>query len=92
MQVLDNAANPDGGAAVTSAGACYALYAPLLDLTRSVGSWNQVRIVATGGMAQVYAAVHVRLGQSVALKILLPEFAAHPEPRARFEREDFTDR
>jgi serine/threonine-protein kinase len=45
------------------------------------------RIVATGGMAQVYAAVHVRLGQSVALKILLPEVAAHPELRARFERE-----
>jgi len=45
------------------------------------------RIVATGGMAQVYAAVHVRLGQSVALKILLPEVATHPELRARFERE-----
>jgi serine/threonine-protein kinase len=45
------------------------------------------RTVATGGMAQVYAAVHVRLGQSVALKILLPEVAAYPELRARFERE-----
>ncbi len=48
MQVIDNAQNPDGGTAVTSAGACYALYGPSQDVTRPAGSWNEVRLVASG--------------------------------------------
>jgi hypothetical protein len=48
MQVIDNAQNPDGGTAVTSAGACYALYGPSRDVTRPAGSWNEVRLVASG--------------------------------------------
>jgi Domain of Unknown Function (DUF1080) len=46
FQVIDNRRNPDGGTAVTSAAACYGVYAPTLDVTRPAGSWNQVRIVA----------------------------------------------
>jgi hypothetical protein len=48
MQVIDNAQNPDAGTAVTSAGACYALYGPSRDVTRPAGSWNEVRLVASG--------------------------------------------
>ncbi|HYU79755.1 MAG TPA: DUF1080 domain-containing protein [Vicinamibacterales bacterium] len=48
MQVLDNARHPDGQSPLTSAGACYALYAPSRDVTRPTGSWNQVRVVASG--------------------------------------------
>ena len=48
MQVLDNAGHPDGRNPFSSAGACYALYPPSADVTRPVGSWNEVRIVAVG--------------------------------------------
>jgi hypothetical protein len=48
FQVIDNARNPGGGTDVTSAGACYALYAPPVDVMRPAGSWNQVRILANG--------------------------------------------
>ncbi len=48
MQVLDNAEHADGKLSSTSAGANYALHAPPRDLTRPVGLYNQVRIVADG--------------------------------------------
>ena len=48
MQVLDNAGHPDGANPLTSAGACYGLYAPTSAVARPVGSWNDVRIVANG--------------------------------------------
>jgi len=48
MQVLDNAEHPDGRNPKTSAGANYGLHAPLRDVTRPVGFFNQVRIVADG--------------------------------------------
>jgi hypothetical protein len=48
MQVLDNAEHPDGREPKTSAGSDYALHAPLRDVTRPVGFFNQVRIVADG--------------------------------------------
>jgi hypothetical protein len=48
MQVLDDAGHPDGANPLTSAGACYGLYAPTSAVTRPVGSWNEVRIVANG--------------------------------------------
>lgn len=47
MQVLDNAANP-GRDARQLAGACYDLYAPSKDVTRPLGEWNSVRIIARG--------------------------------------------
>jgi hypothetical protein len=43
-QVLDNSRHPDGKDPLTSAGACYALYAPAKDVTRPVGQWNEGRI------------------------------------------------
>ena len=48
MQVLDNSAHPDGANPKTSAGSNYALHAPASDVTRPVGEWNSVRIVARG--------------------------------------------
>ncbi|GJM22899.1 MAG: glycosyl hydrolase [Planctomycetota bacterium] len=48
MQVLDNTQHPDGRSPYTSAGANYALYAPLRDATRPVGEWNRVHIVVKG--------------------------------------------
>jgi hypothetical protein len=48
MQVLDNAGHADGRNPLSSAGACYGLYAPAADVTHPIGSWNAVRIVAAG--------------------------------------------
>jgi len=48
FQIIDNARNPGGGTDVTSAGACYALYAPPADVMRPAGSWNQARILVDG--------------------------------------------
>ncbi len=48
FQVLDNAGHADGSSGLSSAGACYGLYAPSQDVTRPPGAWNEVRIVANG--------------------------------------------
>lgn len=48
MQVLDNAGHRDGKNPLTSAGSNYALHAPVRDVTRPLGEWNDVRIVVTG--------------------------------------------
>ncbi|HEY8521851.1 MAG TPA: DUF1080 domain-containing protein [Gammaproteobacteria bacterium] len=48
FQVLDNASHPDGRNPLTSAGANYALHAPLRDATRPPGQWNDVRLVVDG--------------------------------------------
>jgi hypothetical protein len=47
-QVLDNARHPDGRDPLTSAGSDFAVYAPVRDVTRPVGEWNQARIVVNG--------------------------------------------
>jgi len=52
MQVLDNNGHVDGEHAETSAGSCYALYAPAQDVTRPIGEYNQVRIVAQDGLVE----------------------------------------
>lgn len=47
MQILDNAAYP-GRDPRQLAGACYDLYAPGKDVSRPLGQWNSVKIVADG--------------------------------------------
>jgi serine/threonine-protein kinase len=46
-----------------------------------------VRELGAGGMGRVYEGLHVRIGRRVAIKFLLPEFAAHSEIVRRFENE-----
>ena len=48
MQVLDDAAHPDGKNPKTSAGALYALIAPSAKVVKPTGEWNQARIVKKG--------------------------------------------
>jgi hypothetical protein len=47
-QVLDNAGHADGKKPETAAGSDYALHAPVKDVTRKPGEWNQARIVVKG--------------------------------------------
>jgi eukaryotic-like serine/threonine-protein kinase len=49
--------------------------------------YQDVQLVATGGMGQVYCAKDVALGRVVAIKLLDDRFATDPLLRKRFERE-----
>ncbi len=49
FQVLDNTGHGDGKSHLTSAGANYALHAPLEDVTRPPGQFNQAMIEVRGG-------------------------------------------
>ena len=51
------------------------------------GKFDLVGELGTGGMGHVFRAVHRRLGQTVAIKVLHPSIASDPELRHRFERE-----
>jgi hypothetical protein len=49
MQVLDDDRHVDGKTPETSAGACYAMYAPQGKVLRPVGEYNQVRLLVNDG-------------------------------------------
>ncbi|MFO0614966.1 MAG: serine/threonine-protein kinase [Polyangiaceae bacterium] len=51
------------------------------------GKFALVRLVAQGGLAQVYEAEDTLVGRRVALKVLLPEHASSAEVVRRFRRE-----
>ncbi len=51
------------------------------------GKYAVTRVLGEGGMGVVYEAMHVRLRQPVALKLLRPELLADPVVVSRFERE-----
>ena len=51
------------------------------------GKYRIERVLGRGGMGVVVAALHLQLGERVALKFLLPEALHNPEAVARFDRE-----
>jgi serine/threonine-protein kinase len=51
------------------------------------GKYQIERLIGSGGMAEVYAAVNIRTSRRVALKWILPALATSPEVLARFRRE-----
>lgn len=52
MQVLDNELHPDGRDPRTSAGANYALHAPVRDVTRPPGLFNEVHLTVQDGRVE----------------------------------------
>ncbi len=52
-----------------------------------LGQYELVRRIGSGGMAEVYEAVHRGLKKTVAIKVLLPDVAESVDLRARFLRE-----
>ena len=52
-----------------------------------LGPYEILGPIGAGGMGQVYRARDPRIGRDVAIKVLPPEFSAHPERLKRFERE-----
>jgi eukaryotic-like serine/threonine-protein kinase len=64
--------------------------APELASGRELGSYQITRRIGSGGMGEVYEAVHTRLRKRVALKTLRQSLARSGEARARFLREGET--
>src|SRR3954447_25868282 len=60
---------------------------PTIPGTILAGKYRVERILGQGGMGVVVEARHIALDERIALKFLLPEFAAQPEAATRFLRE-----
>jgi hypothetical protein len=53
----------------------------------TLGSYELLSLLGSGGMGEVYRARHAKLGREVAVKVLRPEYASMPEVVARFFQE-----
>ncbi|MBC8098111.1 MAG: protein kinase [Armatimonadetes bacterium] len=60
---------------------------PTNELNLAFGVYQAIRLLGTGGMAEVYQARHPQLGREVAIKVLHQSPADQSEARARFSRE-----
>ena len=56
-------------------------------LPTHIGKYDVVRVLGRGAMGVVYHAHDPLLDRDVALKVMLPQIAADPDQKARFERE-----
>ena len=64
------------------------LVLPLRSLVGStLGSYQLVRLLGSGGMGHVYEGLHPQIGARVAIKVLLPEVANNPTVVERFFNE-----
>jgi Tol biopolymer transport system component/predicted Ser/Thr protein kinase len=54
---------------------------------RALGNYEIVGPLGAGGMGEVYRGRDTKLDREVAIKVLPPAYAQHPERLARFERE-----
>lgn len=52
-----------------------------------IGPYRIVRELGAGGMGKVFEAIHETIARRVAIKVLLADFAKHPEVTARFFNE-----
>lgn len=69
-----------------SAGICFLFLVTLASGTR-LGPYEIVAAIGAGGMGEVYRARDTRLGRTIAIKVLPPEYATNQKLRVRFERE-----
>jgi serine/threonine protein kinase len=54
---------------------------------QSFGKYQVTDLLGSGGMAEVYAGIHPDLERRVAIKVILPQFAAENDFEERFRRE-----
>jgi hypothetical protein len=101
VQVLDNARHRDGKDPLTSAGACYGLYAPDKDVTRPAGQWNRVRLVVRGNhvehwLADVRVVTYELLSPDWEKRVAASKFKEWPQygriPRGHIVLQDHGDR
>ncbi len=55
--------------------------------SEAIGDYRIIERVGQGGMGEVYKAVHSKLGQTVAIKMLSPEYSENESMRRRFLNE-----
>jgi hypothetical protein len=100
-QILDNAEHGDGRNPKTSAASCYALYAPVRDVTVPVGLFNRARIIARGNHVEHWLndikVVEYELGSPEWRKLVgdskfgsMPNFGR--QPRGRIDLQDHGDK
>ena len=53
----------------------------------TLGPYRVLKELGAGGMGAVYLALDTRLNRKLALKVMLPEYAANPAAKERFLRE-----
>ena len=56
-------------------------------INKTLGNWQIERLLAKGGMGEVYLARHIRLGTLAAVKVLPPLLSSDPDLRQRFFQE-----
>jgi hypothetical protein len=99
-QVLDNARHKDGASALTSTGACYALYPPSRNVMRPAGDWNDTRILARGTHVEHWLngvkVVEYEIGSADwKAKVAASKFKVYPgfgeQPKGRIALQDHGD-